>query len=54
MPKTLGSSRVQPNFRVTLTKKIREKLSVKVGSLIVFLENEDGEIVLRKAEIRPV
>ena len=54
MEKTLGSSRVQPNFRVTLTKDVRSKLRTKVGSIVMFIENERGEIVLKKAELKPV
>jgi len=30
------------------------KLGVKVGSLVVFLENERGEVVVKRAELRPV
>ena len=54
MEKPLGSSKVQPNFRVTLTGEVRKKLGVKVGSLVVFLENERGEVVVKRAELRPV
>ena len=54
MEKPLGNSKVQPNFRVTLTRDVREKLNVKVGSLVVFLENERGEVVVNRAEIRPI
>ena len=54
MEKPLGNSKVQPNFRVTLTRDVREKLNVKVGRLVVFLENERGEVVVKRAELRPV
>ena len=54
MEKPLGSSKVQPNFRVTLTGDVRKRLGVKVGSLVVFLENEKGEVVVKRAELRPV
>lgn len=50
----LGSSRVQPNFRITLTKDVRDKLRVKIGSMVMFVENEKGEIILKRAELRPV
>ena len=53
MEKPLGNGKVQPNFRVTLTRDVRQKLNVKVGSLVVFLENESGELVVKKAELRP-
>ena len=51
---TLGTSKVQPQHRVTLTKEVRAKLGVKVGSLIVFLQNEKGEIVIKRGEVNPV
>jgi len=54
MEKPLGNRKVQPNFRVTLTRDIRRKLGVKVGSLVVFLENQKGEVIVKKAELRPV
>jgi bifunctional DNA-binding transcriptional regulator/antitoxin component of YhaV-PrlF toxin-antitoxin module len=54
LEKTLGSSKVQPNFRVTLTLDVRNKLRVKVGSFVMFVEGEHGEIVLKKAELKAV
>ncbi len=54
MEKTLGNSKVQPNFRVTLTKDVRNKLRVKIGSIVVFIEDEKGEILLKRAELKPV
>ena len=29
-------------------------MGVKVGSLIIFLRNEKGEVVLKRAEVKPV
>jgi AbrB family looped-hinge helix DNA binding protein len=54
MDRILGDSRVQPNFRVTLTKEVRRRLKVKVGDTVAFSEGEDGSVVIRKAELRPV
>lgn len=54
MEKLLGNSRVQPNYRVTLTKDVRDKLKVRVGSMVMFLENEKGEILVKRAELKPV
>jgi AbrB family looped-hinge helix DNA binding protein len=45
--KILGTSKVGPKFRVTLIKEAQEKLKVKVGDMIVYLEEPDGKIVLR-------
>jgi len=54
MENPLGNSKVQPNFRVTLTRDVRKRLGVKVGSLVLFLENDRVEVVVKKAELRPV
>ena len=45
--KILGTSKVGPKYRVTLIKDVQERLKVKVGDLIVYLEEPDGKIVLR-------
>jgi hypothetical protein len=45
--KILGTSKVGPKYRVTLVKEVQEKLKVKVGDMIAYLEEPDGKIVLR-------
>jgi len=45
--KILGTSKVGPKYRVTLVKEVQEKLKVKVGDMIAYLEESDGKIVLR-------
>jgi bifunctional DNA-binding transcriptional regulator/antitoxin component of YhaV-PrlF toxin-antitoxin module len=45
--KILGTSKVGPKFRVTLVKDVQEKLKVKVGDVIIYLEEPDGKIVLK-------
>ena len=45
--KILGTSKVGPKYRITLVKDVQEKLKVKVGDMIVYLEEPDGKIVLR-------
>ena len=54
MDKIMANSRVQPGFRITLTKDIRKKLKAKVGDLIIFIEDERGNIIIKKAELRAV
>jgi len=54
MNQIVANSRVQPGFRVTLTKEIRKKLKAKVGDLVVFIEDERGNIIIKKAELRAV
>ena len=45
--KILGTSKVGPKYRVTLVKEVQEKLKVKVGDMVAYLEEPDGKIVLR-------
>lgn len=52
--KIVGNSRVQPCFRVTLRKEIRKKLKIKVGDMVIYVEDERGNIILKKAELKPV
>jgi bifunctional DNA-binding transcriptional regulator/antitoxin component of YhaV-PrlF toxin-antitoxin module len=52
--RTLGYTRVQPSFRVTLTTEVRKKLRVKVGEMIAYVENGDGNIILKKAELKTI
>jgi bifunctional DNA-binding transcriptional regulator/antitoxin component of YhaV-PrlF toxin-antitoxin module len=54
LQKVLESSRIQPNYRITLTKEIRRRLKVKVGDIIVYVEDEKGNIILKKGELKPL
>jgi len=54
MDKIVANSRVQPGFRVTLTKEIRKKLRTEVGDMIAFIADEHGNIVIKKAELKTV
>jgi len=45
--KVLGTSKVGPKNRITLVKTVQEKLRVKIGDLVVFLEDDKGNIVLK-------
>lgn len=54
MEKVLGSSKVQPNNRITLIRQIQKKLKVKTGDIVIFVEDEKGNVVLKKAQLQPV
>lgn len=43
----LGTSKVGPKFRITLVKNVQKKLKVKIGDIILYLEEPDGKIVLK-------
>ena len=49
----LGTSRVDPRFRITLVQPIPELLKVSSGDLIVFI-HEEGKIVIRASSISRV
>jgi len=51
--KVLGTSKVGPKFRVTLVKQVREKLNAKIGDLVVFIEDEKGNITLKVSKGGP-
>ena len=48
MERIIGLSTTTSKFMVTLTKDVREKLGLKPGDKVIFVE-KDGEIVIRKA-----
>lgn len=50
--KVLGTSRVGPKNRITLVKNVQEILRVEEGDLIVFVENEKGNVILRASKLK--
>jgi len=49
----LGTSKVDPRFRVTLVQPIPELLGIKAGDLIVFVQDENGEVKIKVSSILP-
>ncbi len=47
MEKVLGTSKVGPKYRITLVKPVQTKLRIKIGDLIVFVEDEKGNVFLK-------
>ncbi len=47
----LGTSKIDPRFRVTLVQPVPKLLNVGVGDLIVFVQSEKGEIIIRSSSI---
>ncbi|MDD5473973.1 MAG: hypothetical protein PHU34_07470 [Candidatus Methanoperedens sp.] len=47
----LGTSKIDPRFRVTLVQPVPKLLNVGIGDLIVFVQNEKGEIMIRSSSI---
>ncbi|WGM89319.1 MAG: hypothetical protein NUK63_10500 [Candidatus Bathyarchaeum tardum] len=54
MEKVLGSSKIQPNNRITVIKQIQKKLRVKIGDIIIYIEDEKGNIIIKKGQLNPV
>jgi bifunctional DNA-binding transcriptional regulator/antitoxin component of YhaV-PrlF toxin-antitoxin module len=48
--KVLGDSRIMNGGRVTLPKKVREKLSVKDGKFLTYLLTRNGFVKIKKLE----
>jgi bifunctional DNA-binding transcriptional regulator/antitoxin component of YhaV-PrlF toxin-antitoxin module len=49
----LGTSKVDPRYRITLVQPIPEMLGVNVGDLVVFIRDEEGNIIIRVSSIPP-
>jgi len=47
----LGTSKVDPRYRITLVQPIPELLEVNVGDLIVFVRDEEGNMNIRVSNI---
>lgn len=45
--KIIGASTVQSNHRLTLAKTVREKLNAEIGDVVVFAEDEEGNLFLK-------
>ena len=54
LEKLLGSSKVQPNNRITLIKQIQKKLNVKIGDIIIYVEDDKGNVIIKKGQLKPV
>jgi AbrB family looped-hinge helix DNA binding protein len=48
--KVLGDSRIMKGGRVTIPKKVREKLSVKDGDFLTYLLTKNGFVKIKKLE----
>jgi len=49
--KVLGTSKVGPKYRITLVNPVQKRLKVKIGDLIVFIEDEKGNILLKVSRL---
>jgi len=54
LEKVLGSSKVQPNYRITVVRIVQKKLSVKIGDIVVYVEDEKGNVIIKKGQLKTV
>ena len=48
--KVLGDSRILKGGRVTIPKRVRQKLSVKDGDFLTYLVTRNGSVKIKKLE----
>ena len=46
----LGDATITSQGQISVPKKIRERLSLQKGDKIVFLEDEEGHVIIQEAE----
>lgn len=46
--KFLGSSKITRQNQVSLPVEVRDKLDVTIGDQVIFVEDEDGRIIVTK------
>jgi len=51
MEKILGISKLTTKGQITIPKVVREKLNLKAGNIVVFIER-NGEIIIRRSELK--
>jgi bifunctional DNA-binding transcriptional regulator/antitoxin component of YhaV-PrlF toxin-antitoxin module len=54
LEKILGVSKVQPNNRITIIRKVQKKLNVNVGDVLMFIEDDKGNITIKKVHLKPL
>lgn len=47
----IGVGRLSTQYQVTLVLPVREFLDVGIGDYVIFVENGDGSLVVKKAEV---
>lgn len=50
MAKILGTSVLSSKGTVTIPKKVREFLKITKGDLVIFILNNNGEIVIKRGD----
>ncbi len=45
--KVLGTAKVQRGYRLTLIKRVRERLNAETGDTLIFAKDENGNLTIR-------
>lgn len=52
MTRIVDTCIVQDHYRITVTSYIRKKLKLGVGDTVAYVEDEKGNIIIKKAEVK--
>lgn len=44
----LGTATVSEGMKIVLVSRVAKKMEIKKGDIIVFYENDEGDIIIRK------
>ena len=50
----LGTSKIDPRYRITLIQPLPKILDVEVGDLIIFIKDKDGNIKIKPSKISKI
>ncbi len=54
METVLGSSKVQPNNRIAIIRPVQKKLKVNVDDILMYVEDDKGNIIIKKGQLKPI
>lgn len=51
--KLIGTSKTSTDNKITIIKEVAQKLKIKQGAIVAFYEDEKGNVVIKKAVLKP-
>jgi bifunctional DNA-binding transcriptional regulator/antitoxin component of YhaV-PrlF toxin-antitoxin module len=51
--KLIGTSKTSTDNKITIIKEVAQKLKIEQGDIIAFYEGEEGNIIIKKAVLKP-
>lgn len=49
----LGTSKASTDNKITLIKEVAQKLKIEQGDIVAFYDDEKGNIIIKKAILKP-